>query len=189
MVLLKKNVVCCFLTICSLSIYVGGTILNCFQRQGNRKEEFCSKELPVHGETGSKRQIHEKAHPSQGIKGKRSLWIGIQLGGNQERLRKGVSKRGTVSRGRRPCSKGGHRQLPSPISARGPGLGRALCHHTPGGTQDFRRQKLSLRKLIPSYDSTKKNRSKLYIHARKREEEVLKSFNKTVNEASSVSQW
>ena len=143
MVLLKKNVICCFPNVCFLSIYVGGTIFNCFQRGGNRKEEFCPKELPVHGETGSKTQIHKKAHPSQGIKGKRSLWIGIQRGGNQERLRKAVSKRGIVSRGRRPCRKGGHCQLPSHISAQGPGVGRALCHHTPGGTQDFRRQQLS----------------------------------------------
>lgn len=99
-----------FLNVWFISIYVGGTILRCFQGPGERREEFCPKELAAHGETESKRQIHEKAYPS-GIKGKREIpfnWEGIR-----KNFLKEVGKRGSRG-GREPCRRSGARPMPTP---------------------------------------------------------------------------
>ena len=100
---------------------MGGTILRCFQGPGKRREEFCPKELAAHGETESKRQIHEKAHPSQDSK-EREREIPFNWEGIRKSFLKEVGKRGSGGGV-------GHDQCPPHKRAR-----TRLCHHTPRGT-------------------------------------------------------
>ena len=150
---------------CFLPIYVGGTILSCLQRPGSRREELCPEEVPVPSETGSERRVHEKAHPPQGIKGRRYLRVGSQLGGSQERL--GEPRKGTVQQ----------------RSGRGASPPRTRGH------LGLQKADTVLKKTHSLSDSTENNWSKLYTHAGQREEEVPKALNKTTNEASSVATW